>query len=123
MARVNLVDKRAKLDLWDIVKFQLIAHCYLTKIALSESELNCLTLLSIKGEFDLSDFCILAANKKIFKTTQTVRNCLVKMEKSGFIVKEGKNKKKIMINPILKIQAEGNILLDFKFVYVGTQES
>lgn len=122
MAKVNLVDKRAKLDLWDTVKFQLIAHCYLNKITLSESELNCLTLLGIEGEYDLSDFCILAASKKIFKTTQTVRNCLVKMEKSDFIVKEGRNKKKIMLNPHLKVQAKGNIMLDFKFVHIAAEE-
>lgn len=120
MAKVNLVDKRARMDLWNIVKFQLITHCYLSNITLSESELDCLTLLCIKGEYDLTDFCTLASTQKIFKTTQTVRNCLVKMERSGFISKEGKNKKKIAINPDIKVQAEGNVLLDFKFVYVAS---
>jgi hypothetical protein len=41
------------------------------------------------------------------------------MEKSGFLVKEGKNKKKISLNPQLKVQADGNICLDFKFVYIA----
>ena len=122
MAKVNLVDKRAKLSLWDTVKFQLITHCYLNQITLSESELECLTLLGINGEYDLTEFCDIASNEKIFKTTQTVRNCLVKMEKSGFIKKEGRNKKKIMINPDLKLQTQGNILLDYKFMYVVPQE-
>jgi hypothetical protein len=123
MAKINLVDKRARLSLWDTVKFQLITYCYLNKIALSESELDCLTLLSIKGEYDLTDFCNLVSAEKIFKTTQSVRNCLVKMEKTGFVAKEGKNKKKISINTDIKLQAQGNILLDFKFAYIASQES
>jgi len=123
MAKVNLVEKRARLSLWDIVKFQLITHCYLTKAALSESQLDCLTLLAVKGEYDLTEFCTLASTEGIFKTTQTVRNCLVKMENEGFIVKEGKNKKRIMVHPDLKIQATGNVLLDCKFVHVESQEA
>jgi hypothetical protein len=123
MAKVNLVDKRAKLSLWDAVKFQLITHCYLNRITMSDSELNCLTLLGIQGECELTDFCTLAAGENIFKTTQTVRNCLAKMETEGFIRKEGRSKKKIMINPDLKLQAQGNILLDFKFVYAEPKES
>lgn len=123
MAKVNLVDKRAKLDLWDIVKYQFITHCYLNKIVLSDSELDCLTLLAVNGEYDLAEFCDHASTDKIFKTTQSVRNCIVKMDKAGFINKTGKSKKKIFINPDLKIQAEGNIMLDFKFVHLGTQEA
>lgn len=119
MPKVNLVDKRHKLDLWDIVKFQLLTHCYLNKVVMSEAELDCLTLLGILGEFDLSDFCTEASKKNIFKTTQSVRNSLTKMEKSGFIVKEGKNKKKISLNQQLKVQADGNICLDFKFVHIA----
>ena len=119
MPKVNLVDKRQKLNLWDIVKFQLLTHCYLNKIVMSEAELDCLTLLGVTGEYDLADFCVQASNKKIFKTTQSVRNCLTKIEKTSFIVKEGKNKKKISLNPELKIQADGNICLDFKFVYIA----
>jgi hypothetical protein len=123
MAKVNLVDKRARLDLWDTVKYQFMTHCYLNKIVMSDSELDCLTLLAIKGDYDLAEFCDLAANQKIFKTTQSVRNCIVKMDKASFIKKEGKNKKKIFINPDLKVQASGNIMLDYKFVHVGTQEA
>lgn len=118
MAKFNVVDKRARLDLWEIVKFQLLAHCYLSHVALTDSEIDCLTLLGIKGQYDLAEFCNLASDEKIFKTTQSVRNCLVKMEKMGFINKEGKNKKKIFINPSIKLQATGNILLDYKFAHV-----
>ncbi len=39
------------------------------------------------------------------------------------IVKEGKNKKKIAINPELNIHSHGNILLNFKFLSVESKES
>lgn len=117
---LQVVEKRAKVTQWDIIKFQLIAHCYLNEITLSDGELGCLTLLSISGEMDLTEFCNEAAIRKIFKTTQTVRNCITKMEKLGFIKKEGKSKKKIFINPELNIKSDGNLLLDIKFAYVAS---
>jgi hypothetical protein len=56
--------------------------------------------------------------KKIFSSTQSVRNCLTKAEKKGLIKKEGKNKKRISISSDLKLHAQGNILLDYKFLSV-----
>jgi len=120
MAKVNLVNKRVQMKLEDIVKYQLITHCYINKIALNESDLACLTLLGILGNYDLTDFCIQASQKNIFKTTQTVRNCLVKLEKHDLILKDGKNKKIIYLNPAINVQAIGNIVLDYKIVHLAT---
>lgn len=122
MAIVNQVDKRVKMNRWDIVKYQLMTHCYLSKIPVSENDLECLTLLAINGEQELTNFCNTAHTEKIFSSTQSVRNCLTKAEKKNLIKKEGKNKKKIYINPELKVHARGNILLDFKFLSVETNQ-
>jgi hypothetical protein len=46
MALVNQVQKRVKMPKWDIVKFQILTHCYVNHITMSDSDLNCLTLLS-----------------------------------------------------------------------------
>lgn len=122
MAKVNLVDKKVVLSLEELIKFQLITHCYIDKLAVSESELDCLTLLGVMGETDLTDFCALASTKKIFKTTQTVRNCIARMEKNNLVLKAGKSKKKISINPNIKVQTTGNILLNYKLIYVEPKE-
>ena len=122
MALVNQVDKRVRMTRWDIVKFQLMTHCYLSKIPVSDKDLDCLTLLAVNGEQELTSFCNMAFNEKIFSSTQTVRNCLRKAELKNLIKKEGKNKKKIYIHPELKIHAQGNILLDFKFLSVETNQ-
>ena len=123
MAIVNKVDKKMKMNSWDIVKFQLLTYCHLNKILVSDADLECLTLLAIEGDQELSSFCNKANDKKIFSSIQSVRNCLTKAEKKYLLIKEGKNKKKIYINPLLNIQSEGNILLNYQFLSVGTTTS
>jgi hypothetical protein len=125
MALVNQVQKRVKMPKWDTVKFQILTHCYINRITMSDSDLDCLTLLSFNQPIELSNFCLDASSEEdwIFKSPQTVRNSINKSEKTGLIVKDSTNKKIIMLNPNLKIQTEGIILLDFKFLGNDTKES
>ena len=125
MALVNQVQKRVKMPKWEIVKFQILTHCYINRIAVSESDLNCLTLLSFNQPIELTHFCYDASAEEdwIFKTPQTVRNCINKAEKNGLVLKDKKNKKIIMLNPDLKIQTEGTVLLDYKFLGNDTKET
>lgn len=123
MAVVNQIDKKARMSKWDIVKYQILTHCYLNKISVSEADLNCLTYLALEGDQELTSFCNKAHVKEIFSSIQSVRNCLTKAEKKNLIKKEGKNKKKIYLNPEMRIYSKGTILLDFKFLSVETQES
>lgn len=118
MAKVNVVQKKARIELKDIIKFQLLTHCFLNDLQLSNNELDCVTLLGLYGESELSEFCNLAVDKNIFKTSQTVRNFLTKAGQLKLINKEGTNKKKISLNKELHIQTIGNILLDYKIAYV-----
>ena len=120
MVKVNKVDKKTMMTHWDIVKYQLLTHCYLYKIQISDSELDCVAHLAIEGEHELTSFCNVIHDKKIFSSPQSVRNCLTKLEKKGLIVKEGKNKKKITVNSVIGVQTQGNILLDFKFLSVAS---
>lgn len=116
MAEVNYIQKKGELSLNDIVKLQILLHCHLNDITISESDLECLTLLGIEGETNLTDFCFFAASEEIFSSSQSVRNSLNKSEAKKLIVKKGKSKKSIAINPILKLQTNGNIFLDIKFL-------
>lgn len=118
MALVNQVQKRVKMPKWDVVKFQILVHCYINRITMSDSDLNCLTLLSLNEPIELTEFCYEASSEEewIFKSPQTVRNCINKAEKNGIVVKDPDNKKIISINPSLKIQTEGIVLLDYKFL-------
>lgn len=121
MAVVNQVDKIAKLSKKAAVQFQILTHCFLSGIVLSSSELECLTLLAESGEADLNNFCINIHNKKIFKSAQSARNAIAKAEKNSLVIKQGKSKKKIWVNPSLKVQTSGNVLLNYKFLALETK--
>lgn len=125
MAIVNQVQKRVRMPKWDLVKYQILTHCYIHKLSLSESDLNCLTLLSFNQPIELTDFCYDASSEEgwIFKSPQTVRNSINKAEKTGLVIRDADNKKTIMLSPSIKVQTEGVILLDFKFVSIEQQET
>ena len=117
MAIVKRVQKKVIMSRKDIVKFQLITHCYLNRITVSNSDLECLTLLSSTGPIEIAHFCYDAADEqKIFKSQQTVRNFINKCIKNKIVVKDNKNKKLIYINPKLNIETLGSIFLDYNFL-------
>lgn len=124
MALVNQVQKRVRMPKWDIVKFQILTHCYINHLTMSESDLNCLTLLSFNQPIELSNFCLDASSEEdwIFKSPQTVRNSINKAEKNGLVVKNPSDKKTIMLNPNMKVQTEGTIFLDYKFLGNDTEK-
>jgi len=118
MALVNRIEKKAVMSKWDLVKFQIITYCYLNRITVSDSELNCLTLLSFNQPVELNDFCFDVSEEEswIFKSSQSVRNALNKCEKKGLIKKDTINKKVIQLNPDINLKIEGNLLFELKFL-------
>lgn len=120
---VNQVQKKIRMELWDIVKFQIVVHCHINKIELSEQEVDCLGLLALYGNSELTGFCTEAIKRNVSGSTQSVRNALAKIEKKGLILKTGKGKKRISINPVMNVQVKGNILLDYKVVRFEPEES
>jgi hypothetical protein len=121
MATIKKVDKRVIMGRRDIIKFQLMTHCFAKKIILSNAETECLALLGYTGQQDLSEFCNLVVESEIFKTPQSVRNFVGRAEKQGFLYKSGTSRKRIELNSELNILTEGNILLNYKVVYVEAQ--
>lgn len=139
MAKVNVVNKQVRMDLDDIIKYQLITHCYINRIALSELDLDCLINLGKMGESELTEFCSIMAEKRLeekLKTwkpsrpnerkpdpsPQTIRNVLIKVEKDKLLIKAGKGRKKISLNPDLKIQLKGIIMLNYKIIRIEPEE-
>ena len=113
MALVNKVDKKAQVSLDEAIKFQILTYCFFNDIQISLSDLNCLHLLSLSGNIEMTKFCNLVSEGGIFKSPQSCRNALSKAEKKGLIVKKGNNKKTISLNPDMDIQIEGILFLDF----------
>lgn len=123
MAVVNQIEKKVKISTAAAVKCQIVIHCLLSNISLSPAEINCLTYLALLEEQELNLFCQKASSLKLFQSSQTVRNAIRKMEKQGLITKEGKSKKKIFVNPDLKIQTKGNLFLNYKMLAVEASKS
>jgi hypothetical protein len=123
MAKVNQVRKTVRMDLWNIVRFQIATHCTLKELNVSDLDLNCLTFLALGGEQPLTEFCDTATKNKIFGSSQSVRSAITKAEKKDLVIKNGGYNKLIKLNPDLKIQTTGNILLDYKFVRVESENS
>lgn len=119
----NQVHKKVRMDLWDIVKFQIAVHCQINKIQLSDQEIDCLSLLALYGNSELTGFCTEAIKQNVSGSTQSVRNALAKIEKKGLILKTGKSKKRISIDPNMNIQVKGNILLDYKIYTLDPSEA
>ena len=123
MAIVNKVNKKVKMSRDDVIKYQILTHCFLNDIQISKSDLECLCELSKSGTKELTLFCEDISKKEIFKSAQSCRNALTKAEKKKLIIKNGSNKKTISINTNMNIQTEGSILLDYKILGVETKES
>jgi hypothetical protein len=135
MVKLNKIQKSGYMNLWDIVMFQVHIYCILNNKNLSISDIECITLLSINGEMELSDFCNIACEyeerdrdpenyleKAVFKTPQSVRNSVSKLENLNIILKEGKSKKKIKVNPNLNIVTKDNIFIELKFLRKNDSE-
>jgi hypothetical protein len=118
MATVNRVEKKAVMPKWDLIKFQISTYCYLNRIAVSDSELDCLTLLSLNDPVDLNEFCFDLSEEAswIYKSAQSARNAINKCQKKNLVIKNPNDKKQILINPELKLQTEGNIFYELKFL-------
>ena len=120
MAIVNQIEKKIRMTNSEGIKYQLITYCFINNITISDADLCFLTILATTGEQELNYFCKHIHEANIFQSTQTVRNAISKAEKKNLIVKAGKNKKKISINPTLNLFTEGNYLLEYKILALAS---
>lgn len=119
MAIINKVEQRVKLQRTDIIKFQLLAHCFFKGVLLTGHELECLAMLAQEGECELNGFCKSVEDNKLYASAQTVRNVINKFEKKELVVKQGRKHKRLSINPEMRLQTSGNILLDLKLAHIA----
>jgi hypothetical protein len=116
MAEVEVVkwNKTLTMTKPEIIRFQIIVHCHFQKLHISSADLDCLTLLGQKGSADLTAFCELLTQEDVFKSIQSSRNAITRLQDKKLILKEGRNKKKILLHSDIKLQRAGNVLVDIK---------
>jgi len=120
---VTRVHKKTRLTLREGLEFQLLTYCFIKDLHISLADRKALVELIIYGPTPLKDFCTHVTNISIFKSSQSTRNALSKLEKMGFIYKTGKSRKEIVIHPDCEIINKPAVLLQFEFLAHGTNRS
>ena len=139
MAKAKVITKKVRMGLDDVIRYQLMTHCFVNHIILSRAEIDCLTILGRLGNYELSEFCLLPDvsdellknkmgkeyNKNqhkagVFVSAQTVRNFIKKAYDNELVRKKGTSRKKIQVNPDLNMIFDGTIVLDYKLAHIVT---
>jgi len=116
MALVNKVDLKLKVSINVSIKYQILTYCFFNDILLTKTDLDFLAELSFNPKIEIAKFCNLLTEKGIFKSSQSARNAISKIEKKGLLSKIGTNKKTIVINKTINVQTSGLVLLDYKIL-------
>jgi hypothetical protein len=123
MAKALVVNKQVSLSLIDIIKYQLNMYCFINKIRISPAQLDCLSMLGLYGEINMSDFCNEVVSEEIFGNVQTTRNFITKCVKDDLVTRSGLGNKLVSINKNLELLTEGTILLNLKIYHLETNKS
>ena len=118
MAKALVVNKQIPLSLIDVIKFQINMHCFINKIRVSPAQLDCLSMLGLFGEINMSDFCNEIVSEEIFGNVQTTRNFITKCVKDNLVTRSGLGNKLVSINNDLELLTEGTILLNLKVYHL-----
>lgn len=102
----------------ELIKLQLLTHCFFKGIYLTKHELECLALLAQDGETDLNKFCRYIERKELYASAQSARNTINRLERLQLVTKLGKKNKILRIHEGIALQTEGNILLEYKFAHI-----
>lgn len=111
---VDIWERKKKMPMEDIIRFQVLIHCHLNRIRISPEELNCLTLIGLWGSTDLNQLCAKMEQLQVYKSSPSARNALDRMKEKGLINKVGKTRKKVSLSDSMNIKNKGNILVDIK---------
>lgn len=120
---VTRVHKKTRLTLREGLEFQLLTYCFIKDLSISAADRKALVELIVYGPTPLKDFCSHITSLNIFKSSQSTRNALSKLEKMGLIYKTGKSRKEIIIHPGCEIINKPAVLLQFEFLAHGTNRS
>ena len=112
---VKRVEKKVRDRRDKVIKYQILTYCFFKNIKVSGTELELLMELSKTDGVEVNDLCERLSVKNIYKTKQSARNAITKVEKKTLIIKSGDaRKKRVYISEDLNIQIDDIIFLDIK---------
>ena len=114
---VRKVDKKVRSNRDKVIMYQILTYCFFNNIKVSGTELELLTELSKNNGIEINDLCEQLSVKSIYRTKQSARNAISKVEKKDLILKNGDaRKKRVYISSDINVETEGVILLDIKIL-------
>jgi len=123
MAEITVVDKKIRLSLYDIIRFQLTMYCFTNGVKMSPAQLNTLAYLGLWGDMNISDFCDQIVEEDVFGNPQTVRNFILKAIRDGHVTRKGTGNKIICLSDNVEMENEGNIWMKLNVIYAEAEES
>lgn len=97
-----------------IVRLQILMYCHLFDKELTDTMLDCMTLIGTTGHVYQTDLMKRMVQNGICSSGDYARNMLSDLTIAGLIVKDGQYRKKVSLHPIMRVQTKGNILLEIK---------
>ena len=117
MSKALVINKNVGLELFEIIKFQINMYCFINKVRLSPAQQDCLALLGMYGDINMSDFCEQVVTESIFGNVQTTRNFITKSVKDSLVKRSGMGNKVISLSNDLNVITKGTILLNLKIYH------
>lgn len=121
MQQQSNISQKYQLDKESMIRFQILLYCYMNgmfhgKDPVNITEIDCLTLVGLKGTSPLLDICKELVGYGLFKTMGSVRNALTLLQERNMVVKEKKkgHPKTICIHPSMKICTDEIMVMDIK---------
>lgn len=110
--QVNKWTGKRLLERKDIIRLQILLHCHLNKIPLNTNDLEYLAELGYIGVSPLSTYCSWMVSSGLCGSEGSARQIIDGLKEKNLILKEGKNRKIVSLNPAMKIQNKGNIMVE-----------
>lgn len=127
MSKAHLVKKQIKVSsLSKIIKYQVIYQSFIMDVKLTEAQIDLITFLYslINNDYtngiSISEFCRISSEVGIYNSNQSVRNAINKIRKTtDFLEINSGGDKNLNVNKKLQIKGSGNIVLDFKMIFIN----
>ena len=135
----QIIAGKYKMNIWELIRFQIIIYCSVNHIKMSDPLIDTLSLLALLDKSDLKTFCgrltttYLSSGARvkrksgkdkeypfIFNSEQSARNFVLKLVKQGLIIKD---KHSVFINPSVRVVTQQHNILNYQFVAIDTDKS
>lgn len=126
---VTKIDKKHRLNKFDIVKYQIITEfIFLKKEHLTAFDIDVLTLIALWNGIELSKFCKKATKflhtiekvEDFANKSQNIRNRVTKLQKRGLVTKINSN---ISIVDGITIYTDKSLLLNYSMLSIETTKA